>query len=150
MSAIPAEQSAHREADSPVAREVWSLMCDLVLDNQRRRDVADAVGISFGRARALRRLARRPISMGELAAALEIDPPNATGVVDDLESLGLARRVPHPTDRRAKLVEVTRKGRDVASRADAILAVPPAALGGLGAKDLQALRRILESLAAGA
>src|SRR3954466_15330717 len=95
-------------------REVWSLMSDLVLDNQRRREVADAVGISFGRARALRRLARRPMSMGELAAALEIDPANATTVVNELEAMGRVRRQPHPTDRRAKLVEPTRKGRALA------------------------------------
>ena len=97
-------------------------MSDLVLDNERRREVSDALGISFGRARAVRRLARQPMSMGELAAALGIDPPNATVVVDDLEALGLVRRRPHPTDRRAKLVEATRKGKDMARRADAILA----------------------------
>ena len=61
------------------------------------------------------------MSMGELAAALGIDPPNATVVVDDLEALGLVRRRPHPTDRRAKLVEATRKGKELARRADAIL-----------------------------
>jgi DNA-binding MarR family transcriptional regulator len=103
-------------------------MSDLVLDNERRREVADALGISFGRARTVRRLARRPMSMGELAAALGIDPPNATTVVDDLEELGLVRRRPHPTDGRAKLVEATRKGKAMAKRADAILANPPPAL----------------------
>jgi DNA-binding MarR family transcriptional regulator len=136
-----------RPADDP-ARDVWLLISDLVLDNQRRREVAEAVGISFGKARALRRLARRPMSMGELAAALEIDPANATAVVDDLESLGLARRRPHPTDRRAKLVEPTRKGNELARRANAILATPPAALSELSADDLEALRRILESVTA--
>ena len=129
---------------SPTAREVWLLMSDLVLDNQRRREVADAVGISFGRTRAIRRLAKRPMSMRELAAALGIDPPNATVVIDDLESQGFVRRRPHPTDRRAKLVEATRKGKDLARRVDAILATPPAGLSALSAKDLDALRRILE------
>jgi DNA-binding MarR family transcriptional regulator len=114
-----------------------------VLDNQRRREVADAVGMSFGRARALRRVARRPMSMGELAAALEIDPPNASALVADLEALGLVRRRPHPTDGRAKLVEATSKGRQLARRADEILATPPAALSALGAEDLETLRRIL-------
>ena len=61
--------------------------------------------------RALRRLARQPMSMGELAAALGIDPPNATVLVADLEAQGLVRRAPHPTDGRAKLVEATRKGK---------------------------------------
>ena len=128
------------------SREVWLLMSDLVLDNERRREVSETLGISFGRARALRRLARRPMSMGELAAALGIDPPNATVVVDDLESLGLAARRQHPTDRRAKVVEATRKGKDMARRADAILGTPPAALTALPADDLETLRRILERL----
>jgi DNA-binding MarR family transcriptional regulator len=129
-------------------REVWLLMSDLVLDNQRRREVSDALGISFGRARALRLLTRQPMSMGELAAALGIDPPNVTVVVDDLESLGIARRRPHPTDRRAKVVEATRKGKDMARRADAILGTPPPALSALGTEDLEALRRILTGVSA--
>jgi DNA-binding MarR family transcriptional regulator len=128
------------------AREVWLLMSDLVLDNERRREVSEALGISFGRARTVRRLARRPMSMSELAAALGIDPPNATVVVDDLETLGLVRRRPHPTDRRAKVVEATRKGKEMARRADAILATPPPALSALSTEDLEALRRILTSV----
>ena len=128
------------------AREVWLLMSDLVLDTGRRREVSDALGISFARARALRRLARQPMSMGELAAALGIDPANATGVVDDLEAQGFARRRPHPTDRRAKIVEATRKGKDMARRADAILGTPPPGLSALDAKDLETLRRILSSV----
>ncbi len=123
-------------------------MSDLVLDNARRREVSEALGMSFGRARALRLLARRPMSMGELAAALGIDPANATVVVDDLESLTLARRGPHPTDRRAKVVEATRKGKELARRADAILGTPPPALSALSTDDLEALRRILTSVTA--
>ncbi len=125
------------------AREVWMLMSDLVLDNQRRRAVTEALGMSFGRGRALRRVARRPMSMSELAAMLGIDPPNATKLVDDLEEDGLVRRRPHPTDGRAKLVEATRKGRDLARRAEAILAAPPDALTALSAEDLETLRRLL-------
>ncbi|HET7444739.1 MAG TPA: MarR family transcriptional regulator [Solirubrobacterales bacterium] len=126
---------------------VWLLMQDLVIDNARRREVSDALGISFARARAIRRIARRPMSMGELATALNIDPPNATVVVDELEDLGLVTRKPHPEDRRAKLVEATPKGRDLARRADEILATPPPALSELSEKDLEALRRILSQLA---
>ena len=148
MSARDAEDAARRDAAAATLREVWLLMADLVLDNERRREVSDALGISFGRARTVRRLARQPMSMGELAAALGIDPPNATVIVDDLESLGLARRRPHPTDRRAKVVEATRKGKDMARRADAILGTPPPALSALSTDDLDALRRILTSVTA--
>lgn len=125
---------------------MWLLMSDLVLDHTRRRQVSEEVGLSFGRARAIRRLAREPMSMRDLATALDIDPPNATVLVDDLESLGLVRRRAHPTDRRAKLVEVTAKGRQKARRADAILGTPPAALSALGPGDLEALKRILTDL----
>lgn len=134
--------------DSATSQEVWLLMSDLVLDNERRREVSEALGISFGRARTVRRVARRPMSMRELADALGVEPPNATVIVDDLESLGLVRRRPHPTDRRAKLVEATRKGKAMARRADTILATPPPGLVALGADDLDALRRILERVRA--
>jgi DNA-binding MarR family transcriptional regulator len=135
------------EGSGGISREVWLLMSDLVLDNQRRREVTDALGMSFGRSRALRRLARRPMSMGELAAVLGIDPPNATTLVADMESQGLVRRKPHPTDGRAKLVEATRKGKALARTADAILATPPPALSALSAHELETLRRLLQGVA---
>lgn len=50
----------------------------------------------------------------------------------------------HPTDRRAKLVEATAKGKKLARRAEAILATPPPTLSALGAEDLATLREILE------
>ena len=131
-------------ATNDAAREVWLIMSDLALDQTRRREVTETLGMSFARTRAVRRLARTPMSMSELAAALGIDPANATGLVDDLEELGLARRLPHPTDRRAKVVEATRKGKAVARRADAILSTPPPALAALDAEDLETLRRILK------
>ena len=136
-------------ADEDAAREVWLLMSDLVLDHTRRREVSEALGMTFGRVRAIRTLAREPLSMGELAAALGIDRPNATVLVDDLEARGIVRRRAHPTDRRAKLVEPTRRGKALARRADEILATPPAALGALGAAELATLRGILERVRAG-
>ena len=143
MNPPPASQPDDAVA---ISREVWLLMSDLVLDHGRRREVIETLGMSFGRTRALRRLARRPMSMRELAAALAIDPPNATVLVDDLESQGLVRRRPHPTDRRAKMVETTRKGKELARRADTILATPPEALTSLSTDDLETLRRILTSV----
>lgn len=131
-------------------REVWALLCELVLDNVRRREAAEALGMSFGRIRAIRRVARRPMSMGELAAALGVDPPNATALVNDLEGLGLVTRSPHPTDGRTKVVSATRKGMTIARRADEILSTPPAAVTGLGAADLDRLADILRRIATNA
>jgi DNA-binding MarR family transcriptional regulator len=117
------ESGQPRAGGAPATPEsVWSTLCDLVLDNQRRREVTEALGLSLGRIRALRRLARQSMSMKELAAALGIDAPYATVVIDDLESQDLVRRRAHPTDRRAKIVGVTREGTVLARRADAILA----------------------------
>lgn len=124
------------------------MMSDVVLDQHRSREVAEAVGVSFGRMRAVRRVARRPMSMSELAHALNIDKPNATTVVDDLEALGLVRRTPHPTDRRAKLVEATAKGARLAARADEILGRPPEALVELGRDTLGELREALRKVRA--
>jgi DNA-binding MarR family transcriptional regulator len=135
--------------EEDAAREVWLLMSDLVLDHTRRREVSEALGMTFGRVRAIRTLAREPLSMGGLAAALGIDRPNATVLVDDLEAQGIVRRRAHPTDRRAKLVEPTRRGKALARRADEILATPPAALGALDAAELESLRGILERVRAG-
>jgi DNA-binding MarR family transcriptional regulator len=139
---------AHSEAQaSPSA--VWSVMCDLVLDNERRREVAEATGLSFGRIKALRRLARNPMSMKELAATLGIDAPYATVVVDDLESQGLVERRSHPTDRRTRVVEVTRKGKALARRADAIFGTPLPGLRALDAETLQRLAGILHQVTDG-
>jgi DNA-binding MarR family transcriptional regulator len=87
------------------------------------------------------------MSMREIAAVLDIDPANATPVVDDLESLGLVRRRPHPTDRRAKLVEATRKGKQAARKADGILFTPPPGLAALSPGDLETLRQLLRRAA---
>jgi DNA-binding MarR family transcriptional regulator len=132
---------------TPAANAAWSIMGDLVLDNERRREVADALGMSFGRAKALRRLARAPMAMGDLASTLGIDKAYVTVIVDDLESQGLVRRRPHPSDRRAKLVEVTRKGKDLARRADKILGTPPPGLLSLDPRQAEDLLRILRVVA---
>jgi len=143
-----AQSEVDVRGDEPLAAVAWSMLCDLVLDNVRRRQVAEALGMSFGRGRALRRLAQGPMTMGELAAALEVDAPYATVVVDDFEARGLVRRRPHPTDRRVKVVEATRKGKTLARRAEAILATPPPALSTLEPSELELLVRILRDVAA--
>jgi len=134
-------------AQDKAARDVWLTMSALVMDNQRRREVTEAVGLSFGKTKALRRVAARPMTMRELAVALLVDPPNLTGVVDDLEQAGLVERQDHPTDRRAKLVVATDAGAAVARQANEILAQPPDALRKLSPADLAALRRILALMA---
>lgn len=139
---------AKPKPDSDDARRAWLRMSNLVLDHERRRAVVETLGMSFGRTRAVRRVARRPMLMGELAESLGIDRPNATTLVDSLEEQGLVRRRPHATDRRAKLVEATRKGKSLARRADEILGTPPPALSALDPHDIEVLNEILDRISA--
>ncbi|MCZ4494689.1 MAG: MarR family transcriptional regulator [Conexibacter sp.] len=134
-------------AEPDVARRAWRAMSDLVLEHDRKAAVSEALGLSFARVRALRRLVEEPLTLRALAERLSADPPYVTLIVDDLEERGLVQRTPHPEDRRAKLVQLTKAGRAAAARADAILDEPPAALRDVPAADLAALLRVLEGLA---
>lgn len=132
---------------SDVAERVWERIRELVLESHdRRKDVADALGMSFIKVKALTKLVRAPMTMRELAEALAIDRPYATVVVDDLESRGLAARSVHPDDRRCKIVTVTGEGCAVAEKAAAIMREPPPALVGLNADDLSRLDEIVARL----
>jgi DNA-binding MarR family transcriptional regulator len=133
------------------AQSAWRAMRTLVFElNDRRPAVAAALGMSFVRAKALRRLARAPMTMRELATDLSIDAPYATLVVDDLEARGLVERRPDATDRRRKIVAVTSEGLRLARTAQEILDVPPSALAALSAEDLAELDRIMQKALSGA
>jgi DNA-binding MarR family transcriptional regulator len=54
--------------------------------------------------------------IGEVADFLGVTPPAATKAIDKLEGLGLVRREPSPTDRRATLLSVTKPARALVSR----------------------------------
>ncbi|MEU3569225.1 MarR family transcriptional regulator [Kitasatospora sp. NPDC036755] len=135
------------EADAGAAARVWQGMYALVLErHDRRRIVADALGMSFSRVRALRRLAAGPITLRELAERLTADPPYTTVIVDDLVRRGLAERITNPADRRSKLVHLTEEGEAKAALATGILTTPPDALLALPPEDIHALDRVLAKL----
>ncbi len=67
--------------------------------------------LSYPRVRALEVLATGPAIMKDLADALGTTPRNVTAMVDALEHGGLVTRLPHPSDRRATLIELTELGR---------------------------------------
>ncbi len=58
-----------------LARRAWRAMSDLALDRQRKVAVADALGLSWTRVLALRRLAAGPQTQRELAERLSADQP---------------------------------------------------------------------------
>jgi DNA-binding MarR family transcriptional regulator len=134
-------------ADADLARRAWRAMSQIALDHDRKVAVSEALGLSWVRVLALRRLATQPHTLRALAERLAADPPYVTLIVDDLEKRGLVQRKPHPEDRRAKLVELTAAGRAAAARAEAILDEPPAGMRDVPAEDLAAMLRVLERLA---
>lgn len=133
--------------DSDPAVLAWRAMRSLVLDHDRRSAVADAVGLSFIRVKALLQLADGARTMSELAAALSCDAPYATVVVDDLQRRELVSRSAHPQDRRVKVVTITAAGAEVATRARLLLEEPPAELRRLPAGDAELLAGLLTRLA---
>ena len=60
--------------------------------------------------------ARGPLDQTSLAEELGIDRTNVADVVRRLEGRGLVSREPHPEDRRAKLVSLTAKGRQLTQK----------------------------------
>ena len=52
----------------------------------------------------------------QVSDALHCTPRYVTALIDALEAEGLVRRRPHPTDRRATLVSLTKKGAAAAAR----------------------------------
>jgi DNA-binding MarR family transcriptional regulator len=144
---MPERKTTTNKANSRAAARAWRGMRMLVLEqHDRRKEVSDALDMSFVRVKALRRIADAPLTMRELAAHLQTDAPYTTLVVDDLEKRDLVRREPHPADRRAKLVTATAAGRAAAARAEDILNEPPPPVLALDADELATLIRIIDRL----
>ena len=86
----------------------------------------------------------------EIGAAMRIDPSTMVSLVDQLETAGLAKRRPRPTDRRAREVVITPKGRRVLEQARQVaMQVEDDVLRGLSGAErrqmLALLRRALDS-----
>jgi MarR family transcriptional regulator, transcriptional regulator for hemolysin len=61
--------------------------------------------------------AREGAIQQEIGSAMGVDPSTMVSLIDELETSGLARRRPHPKDRRAREVAITPKGRRALERA---------------------------------
>ena len=78
--------------------------------------------------------------MGE---RLQLHPTSITNIVDRLEADGLARRLPHPSDRRTTLVELTDAGRERLTAATEAVQVADFGFVGLDNADLVQLSALL-------
>ncbi|WP_409496426.1 MarR family winged helix-turn-helix transcriptional regulator [Amycolatopsis sp. cmx-11-12] len=103
-------------------------------------------GLTFARYEALVLLTFARAShlpMRVMGERLQLHPTSVTNIVDRLEKDGLVKRLPHPTDRRTTLVEITDEGR--ARREEATKAVTEIDFGltGLTGKQTEQLTDLL-------
>jgi len=74
-------------------------------------------GMSYVRLRLLQTLqCGGPAIMRDLGSQLGATPRNMTAIVDALQQAGLVERRPHPTDRRATLIELSPQGARAAAQ----------------------------------
>jgi DNA-binding MarR family transcriptional regulator len=136
--------------DGPDLGELFSRIARRLLE--RERPLLEARGITMWQYAVLTCLARRPASTQlELASAIRYDKTRLIGLLDELEAKGLVRREPDPADRRARIVQITAKGRrrHAAAMAD-IRAMEDGLLSALTAEERAGLRSALARLAFGA
>jgi DNA-binding MarR family transcriptional regulator len=144
--------AAHPSAQAPVAEFAGQLLFRLWRSSHVR--AADALG-SVGLTPALFALlnvigAREGAIQQELGLALGIDRSTMVSLIDQLESAGLAKRRPSATDRRARELAITPKGRRLLQRSRRMISeTEDEVLAGLTAEErgelVSLLRRALES-----
>ena len=142
-----------RPTNSPTeADAVWQLMVGMVWETRGargewRRKVSEISGLPFSRIRILWRLVDAPMTLRQIADDTGMDAPAATVAVNDLEDRSLVERHPHPENRRAKLVSITRAGKQMVELINrTVQDDAPAGFQQLSKTDLAHLRRILERL----
>ena len=96
------------EATGPDGAEVADAMADFFSTFRRWRRTLIGDASTYARMRLLCELHRDgPQRMADLASALDVTPRNVRMLVDGLEREGIVQRRPHPTDRRATVIELT-------------------------------------------
>ena len=114
---------------------------------QRKREVAEELGMPFGHVRALFRAAGHDGStMGDLAVSMGCEASYVTGVIDNLEQHGLVTRQAHPRDRRVKVVVPTEEGLALVKRAEDMMWEPPPAFETLTTDEQLQLRDLVAKL----
>jgi DNA-binding MarR family transcriptional regulator len=86
------------------------------------------------------------LPMGKMGDRLMLHPTSVTNIIDRLEQQGLARRIPHPTDRRTVLAQITDDGRQVVEKATEAVTTIDFGLGALTVDDLDRLTELLRKL----
>jgi MarR family transcriptional regulator, organic hydroperoxide resistance regulator len=102
-------------------QEIFDVMAGFLGELLQHGDqLAKEFGIPLFCIKALHRLGS-PVTMKELGGQLHVDRSFVTMIADTLEERGLARREPHPADRRIKNLVLTPEGMTLKGRLEAAL-----------------------------
>jgi DNA-binding MarR family transcriptional regulator len=111
MTPAPSENDKVAEFAGQLFFRLWRASHTRIADGLEKIDLTPAL---FGVLNYLG--ARKGAKQHEIGSAMGIDPSTMVALIDDLESKRLAERRPHPTDRRARQVVITAKGRRLLER----------------------------------
>jgi DNA-binding MarR family transcriptional regulator len=115
----------------------------------RLNELLKPLGLTFPRYEALMLLyysRRGSLPLGIMGERLQVHRASVTNVIDRLEAQGLVRRVPHSSDRRGVLAELTHDGRVVAKEATERLNLELFGLASLDGEQLHAVFGVLRPL----
>src|ERR687898_2581137 len=138
--------AAHPSAEPPVTEFTGQLFFRLWrASHVRAADVLASVGLTPALFALLNVIgARDGAIQQELGSALGIDRSTMVSLIDQLEGAGLARRRPSATDRRAREIAITPKGRRLLQRARGLISqVEDEVLAGLTAEQRGQLLMLL-------
>jgi DNA-binding MarR family transcriptional regulator len=112
MAATPSTDAKVAEFAGQLFFRLWRA------SHTRTAEELAAVGLTPALFGLLNVLDARPgTNQQEIGTAMGIDPSTMVSLIDQLEAEGLAKRRPHPDDRRAREVAITPKGRRLLERA---------------------------------
>ena len=132
-------------------RNIGFLLHDVArLMRKRFEQNARDLGLTRSQCQVLAHLSRHEgIQQGSLAEILEVEPITLTRILDRLEEAGLVERGAHPTDRRIRLLRLTKRAHPMLNEIFAIGATTRSeALDGVAEAERDRLFAILASMKA--
>jgi DNA-binding MarR family transcriptional regulator len=138
---------------APAMVAVTSIMRVHQILMARLNELLEPFGLTFPRYEVLMLLhfsGEGSLPVGKIGERLQVHRTSITNSLDGLEKAELVRRVPHQSDRRAVLAEITEAGREAAERATEVLNAAEFGTEPLAPTDLEGLFATLRTLRAGA
>jgi DNA-binding MarR family transcriptional regulator len=134
VAEVRRQWEVHRWPAPAATAAVVSIMRAQQIINTRADEALRPLDLTFARYEALALLSfsqQGALPLGKMGERLMLHPTSVTNIVDRLEQQQLVRRIPHPSDRRRTLAEITAEGRRITEKAtEAMGAI------GMGLRDL--------------